>query len=164
MQILLRCRWTFRTLRTLLFLQPWQACSSWCAFSVEEHSIERFVVSFTSCVFLLFYLCFIIRLFFAWWYRGRKRGSVEGDAGGELQESECLFSHDAAKLAGKCHFCGEACFSRLGLLLAKSDPIKWLSFSFCLSLQWTCHLSLAITVYFLRWFGMETEAIHWTPT
>lgn len=60
---------------------------------------------------------------------------------------ECLVSHNSAKLEVNCCYCGQACFSHLGLLCTKPDPVTWLSFSFCLSLHWTWHPSSALTIY-----------------
>lgn len=73
---------------------------------------------------------------------------------------ECLVIHNSAKLEVTCSFCSQACISHLGLLHMKPDSMVWLSFSFCLSLQRTCHPSSVVTIYFDRLgsiVGQSTE-------
>lgn len=88
-----------------------------------------------------------------------KAKAADAALGGDEGMREGLVSHNSAKLEVNCRFCGQVCFCHYGLLRRKPDLTVWLSFSFCLSLQQTCHPSSAVTIYFDRMFGKESETI-----
>lgn len=130
-----------------------------------QHGVSHINPQLYNLIFMLFKLYFVIRFVLFWTVEGQetrkcRRGRWWWDKG----MWECPVSHNSAGLEVNWRSCGQACFSHLGLLRTKPDPIVWLSFSFCLSLQWTCHPSSALTVYFDRLFGKESETIHWALT
>lgn len=98
------------------------------------------------------------------WRVREQESTEEGSVVVRWRNARMSCQSELRQTGGKRHFCGQACFSHLGLLCTKPDSTVWLSFSLCLSLQWTCHPSSVLSIYLDSLFGKESKTIHWNET